>query len=391
MNRFDELDRIKTPADWKKLVIKNNFIVSKKTNMIKIKYFLAIFLIVIAVGISSLTITYTLSKSFRTWLSDCFGDNAKITDLRDLPSDVNGDTIALKQGKGRWNVENQFIGIVDDNYIYSEVYVLENDRLVKCSINQYQGNIDGQDYSFKYVSYDDRILGFDYQGCIIDILPRIIDNKVYVCINLPNNYDLAKISLETGEIEYITNDHISVNPISSPKQTNILINKSDQAWQNYNTQTGISNKVTNIDPYMHSNCVTFIDENTVITYDGSDGILLDILTDTITPLDKFPLEGTLVNIEYTDDKIIFNNVITGAKSEMERVDTLGTYCSLDYIVLFNSKDIYLYDVSYNKIIDLNCDKQMDEKLTGVSFIDKDHLLISTDKRVYILANKDINS
>lgn len=80
MNRFDELDRIKTPADWKKLVIKNNFIVSKKTNMIKIKYFLAIFLIVIAVGISSLTITYTLSKSFRTWLSDCFGDNAKITD-----------------------------------------------------------------------------------------------------------------------------------------------------------------------------------------------------------------------------------------------------------------------------------------------------------------------
>lgn len=269
--------------------------------------------------------------------------------------------------------------------------MLENDRLVKCSINQYQGNIDGQDYSFKYVSYDDRILGFNYQGCIIDILPRIIDNKVYACINLPNNYDLAKISLETGEVEYITNDHISVNPISSPKQTNILINKSDQAWQNYNTQTGISNDVTNIDPYMHSNCVTFIDENTVITYDGSDGILLDILTDTITPLDKFPLEGTLVNIEYTDDKIIFDNVITGAKSEMERVDILGTYCSLDYIVLFNSKDIYLYDISYNKIIDLNSDKQMDEKLTGVSFIDKDHLLISTDKRVYILANKDINS
>ena len=128
-----------------------------------------------------------------------------------------------------------------------------------CSINQYQGNIEGENYSFKYVRYNNRILGFDYQGCIIDVLPRIVDNKIYVCIDMDRKYDLAKVDLVTGELEYITSDHISLNPIISPNQINILINKNDQAWVNYNIETGNSNEVTNINPYMHSNCITFID------------------------------------------------------------------------------------------------------------------------------------
>lgn len=197
-----------------------------------------------------------------------------------------------------------------------------------CSINQYQGNIEGENYSFKYVRYNNRILGFDYQGCIIDVLPRIVDNKIYVCIDMDRKYDLAKVDLVTGELEYITSDHISLNPIISPNQINILINKNDQAWVNYNIETGNSNEVTNINPYMHSNCITFIDENTVITYDGNDGILLDVLKDTVTPLDNVPLEGTLVNIYDIGDKIVFTNVINGNKCEMDHIYILGTYCSL---------------------------------------------------------------
>lgn len=392
MNKFNEFNKIKTPSIWKEIIIDNDFRVSKKKREIKIKYILAISLIIIMIGTSSVGITYAFSESFRIWINERFDNAVNITDSRDLSDGTGGYTIALKQGKGRWYVEDQFIGIVDDNDFYSEVYVLENDKLVECSINYYQGNIEGQDFSFNYARYDDRILCFNYQGCIIDVLPRILDNKIYVCTDLAHKYDLAKVDLVTGELEYITNDHISVNPIASPKQTNILINKSDQAWENYNIETGIRNEVTNIDPYMHSNCITFIDENTVITYDNNNnGIILDILNDTVTPLDKFPLEGTLVNIDYTDDKIIFTNVITGIKCEMDHIFTSGTYCSLDYIVLFNEKELYLYDINHNKIVDLNNDKKMNEELVGVSIIDKEHLLISTDKRVYILANKDLNS
>lgn len=40
--------------------------------------------------------------------------------------------------------------------------------------------------------------------------------------------DIVKISMETGNYEFITDDHISVNPIASPQQMNILINKDDQ-------------------------------------------------------------------------------------------------------------------------------------------------------------------
>lgn len=160
---------------------------------------------------------------------------------------------------------------------------------------------------------------------------------------------------------------------------------------NYNIETGNSNEVTNINPYMHSNCITFIDENTVITYDGNDGILLDVLKDIVTPLDNVPLEGTLVNIYDIGDKIVFTNVINGNKCEMDHIYILGTYCSLDYVALFNNEELYLYDINHNKVVDLNNDKKLDEEIEGVSIIDKEHLLISTDKRVYILAKEYINS
>ncbi len=391
MNKFDEFDKIKTPSIWKETILANDFRVSKKKREIRIKYILAMVLVIIIITTSSIGITYALSESFRIWINECFGNNVSITDSRDLLDGINGDTIVLKQGKGSWYVEDGFIGVVDDNYFYNEVYVLENDKLVACSINQYQGNIEGENYSFKYVRYNNRILGFDYQGCIIDVLPRIVDNKIYVCIDMDRKYDLAKVDLVTGELEYITSDHISLNPIISPNQINILINKNDQAWVNYNIETGNSNEVTNINPYMHSNCITFIDENTVITYDGNDGILLDVLKDTVTPLDNVPLEGTLVNIYDIGDKIVFTNVINGNKCEMDHIYILGTYCSLDYVALFNNEELYLYDINHNKVVDLNNDKKLDEEIEGVSIIDKEHLLISTDKRVYILAKEYINS
>lgn len=76
---------------------------------------------------------------------------------------------------------------------------------------------------------------------------------------------------------------------------------------------------------------------------------------------------------------------------MDHIYILGTYCSLDYVALFNNEELYLYDINHNKVVDLNNDKKLDEEIEGVSIIDKEHLLISTDKRVYILAKEYINS
>lgn len=391
MNRFNEFDQIKTPANWIETAANANFKTTKNKRSIKVKYTFAVVLIILAVGISSLTITYALSESFRGWLNEQFGDDTIITDSKDLPGSTNKDTIALDLEKERWYIENQFIGIVDDNYMYKKVYILENDKLVECPVNEFQGDIDGNNYSFKYAKYENRIIGYDFQGCVVGVLPKVVNNMIYVTVDLSNKFDLARINLDTGKLEYITNDHISVNPIASPNQTNILINKNHQVWENYNTETGVSNVVKTIDPYMHSNVITFIDENTVVTYDeNGSGILVDVLTDTSTPLDKFPLEGTLVNIDYTDDKIIFTNIITGAVCQMDYVYTSGTYCNLNYIVLFNIDKLYLYDIDHNKVIDLNSDKKADEKLVDVLLIDDSHLFITTDKRVYILANKGLN-
>lgn len=211
----------------------------------------------------------------------------------------------------------------------------------------FEDKIEGQAYSFKYASYDNRIIGYDYQGCVIDILSMVIDNDIYVSAKLENRglSDIVKIN---KKYEFITDDHIFVNSLASPKQTNILINKNDQRWENYNLKTGEITIINNLDSYQHSNCITFIDENTIITYGDRNGILLDLITDTIKPLDKYPLEESIVNIEETDGKIKFTNVINNQECSMNYINSFGTYCSLDYAVLFDDKNVFIYDVLNNR-------------------------------------------
>ena len=100
MNKFDEFDKIKTPSIWKETILANDFRVSKKKREIRIKYILAMVLVIIIITTSSIGITYALSESFRIWINECFGNNVSITDSRDLLDGINGDTIVLKQGKG---------------------------------------------------------------------------------------------------------------------------------------------------------------------------------------------------------------------------------------------------------------------------------------------------
>ena len=159
----------------------------------------------------------------------------------------------------------------------------------------------------------------------------------------------------------------------------------------YNIETGETNLIKNIDPYMHSNCITFIDEQTVVTYDeNGHSYLINILTNEVRTLDKYPLEGTIVNIEYSDETIKLTNIITGAVSRIDYhfygTNYMGTYCSIDYLVLFNNEKLYLYDIESNQLVDLDPQKELDDQLKEVMIIDQKHLLITTDKRAYIVAN-----
>ncbi len=379
MNRFDEFKQIKTPANWIDDVAAYNFISSNKIIIIKVKYILVIISIVLAIAVSTAGVTYAIYEPFRTWLTKQLGENMKVRDV----IEILDKTV---------RVENQFIGFFDEDDNYTKLYVIENDKLIECKIKMFEGKIEGQAYSFKYASYDNRIIGYGYQGCVIDILPMIIDNDIYVSAKLENRglSDIVKINVETEKYEFITDDHISVNSLVSPKQTNILINKNDQRWENYNLKTGETTIINNLDPYQHSNCITFIDENTIITYSDRNGILLDLITDTIKPLDKYPLEGSIVNIEETDGKIKFTNVINNQECSMNYINSFGTYCSLDYAVLFDDKNVFIYDVLNNKILDLNPKIDLDEKLDSVQIIDNRYLLIITDKKAYVVASKENN-
>lgn len=75
---------------------------------------------------------------------------------------------------------------------------------------------------------------------------------------------------------------------------------------------------------------------------------------------------------------------------MNYINSFGTYCSLDYAVLFDDKNVFIYDVLNNKILDLNPKIDLDEKLDSVQIIDNRYLLIITDKKAYVVASKENN-
>ena len=173
MNKFNEFDLIKTPRNWIDEVTATNFEPTKRAKVIRIKYIFAIVLIVMTIGISSLGITYAFSDSFRTWLSQRFSSNLKISSALEFSS-INKNTPTLKLDYGHWRAENEFFGIIDEDYNFLKVFTLENEQIRECPINEYYGSIAGHEFSFKYADYQERIVAFDFNGCIYSVLPKII-------------------------------------------------------------------------------------------------------------------------------------------------------------------------------------------------------------------------
>lgn len=293
----------------------------------------------------------------------------------------------LRLDYGHWRVENEFFGMVDENDHYTKLYTLNNEEMIECDINDYLGKINNHEFSFKYVMYQNRILGFDFSGCVYNLLPKIIDNEIYVCVDINGDNNVAKISLDSNKVNFITNDNISVNPIASPNQTNILINKNNQEWVNYNLETGKTKLIKNVDPYIHNNCITFIDENNIITYDeNSKPFLINILSNEINYLDNVPLEGTVVNVEYDSNKIKFTNIINNNYLEING-SAMGSSCNSNFIVLFNDQKIILYDIEKNSVSELNYDNGLDEKLKDVMIINQSHLLVVSDQSIYLVVSE----
>lgn len=384
MNKFNEFDLIKTPKNWIDEALVPNHQPTKKT--FKIKYAYIIILIVTTISIFTLGLTYAFSSSFRTWLNEQFNNQIKISTSLDFAV-IDKANPMLRLDYGHWRVENEFFGMVDENDHYTKLYTLNNEEMIECDINDYLGKINNHEFSFKYVMYQNRILGFDFSGCVYNLLPKIIDNEIYVCVDINGDNNVAKISLDSNKVNFITNDNISVNPIASPNQTNILINKNNQEWVNYNLETGKTKLIKNVDPYIHNNCITFIDENNIITYDeNSKPCLINILSNEINYLDNVPLEGTVVNVEYDSNKIKFTNIINNNYLEING-SAMGSSCNSNFIVLFNDQKIILYDIEKNSVSELNYDNGLDEKLKDVMIINQSHLLVVSDQSIYLVVSE----
>ena len=103
-------------------------------------------------------------------MSQRFSSNLKISSALEFSS-INKNTPTLKLDYGHWRAENEFFGIIDEDYNFLKVFTLENEQIRECPINEYYGSIAGHEFSFKYADYQERIVAFDFNGCIYSVLP----------------------------------------------------------------------------------------------------------------------------------------------------------------------------------------------------------------------------
>lgn len=256
-----------------------------------------------------------------------------------------------------WYIENIFLCYEDERDQIQDVYVFQEGHFVKGEVQHVDQQFDGKDLSFDYVQFYQKIRTFHEQGLISYSLKVMHDNTMY--FHSTDN-DLYAFDLKTNKIQQITHDHKSVNSSISPQATYILINKLDEYWTIYNTNTKEERILEGWDPYAHNNEYYFLNDEQLLTYNG----MIDLKTLIKTDYPKDPLypQMSSFSYEYNDDKnkTVVWNMVTNEKKEVDMNFNYYQYSVNNnrYIILISTsyKKMAIYDFEKNKVIYVNYDQ-----------------------------------
>ena len=294
---YKKLDKIKTPEKWlyqldTAVKIEKEGQDSSEIPVVKKKgqgMRTAAILICILVFVTGITAAATSSDVFKEFLSGIFGQH-KVTEIdREQKKDAQSsnlqtpdivaesdDTIDLKENMLVAGKQESFVSEYhydkEDNEVVDCVYEVVKGGLRKLEPVQFQGNYDGKQFSFEYVTVGSEIYGFNYSDNIFEVFHYLNGDTVYAALyqmNADNEIKkecIAALNLKTGEVTKLSGDKMICNFVMSPGGKVILCNhRSDGYWSVFDLAEKTEKRVDKIDGYAHTDEIEFFDDYHILT------------------------------------------------------------------------------------------------------------------------------
>lgn len=365
-------------------------------------------------------ITATASEVFRGWLTGIFGER-EITKVdlgledepADLPADKNSH-LSLGEDMEIYGRTESFVCQYHmkeaDAMIVDKLYSIQNDGLKKMEMKRFQGDYDGVEFSFEYAVINKEIYGCNLEGAIYNVFHYMDGGTAYVDLGVTKDDIfvkgcIARVDLNTGEVEKLTDDKTIGNMIMSPNGKVILINyRSDGYWAAFDIASRKERKIKEIDGYARTNHIVFQDDYHVLTYgiseEGEEGMpgtkVIDLRTGQRTasykgcgeynPAWLYEQEGDKLTIQHIDGTSYIE--IEGVKGYPVPVSSWG-----DYVLLKDAADekapYYLCNLKKKAYMTIAPPSGLKENVEIYLAAKEEKILLTDGKDAYLVDIRDI--
>ena len=252
----------------------------------------AVLLCIVILGMS-VSVLATASDAFREWLFDMFSGH-EVTELNiggadgtkegsgetsqpDIPADEN-HRISLKDnmlvfGDKETVVAETYYDDKTENVRIGRIYGVQGNGLKELPVHSFQGEYDGVPFSFEYAICHQEIHGFNLEGAINEVFSYFDGKSVYLQLSDDGeDYKecIAKLNLETGEMEKLSGDNVYADCTMSPGGKVILCNyRADGYWTVFDLKEKTEKKIEAINAYARGDEIEFLDDTTILTF-GED-------------------------------------------------------------------------------------------------------------------------
>ncbi len=317
----------------------------------------AVLLCIVILGMS-ISVLATASDAFREWLFDMFSGH-EVTELNiggadgtkegsgetsqpDIPADEN-HRISLKDnmlvfGDKETVVAETYYDDKTENVRIGRIYGVQGNGLKELPVHSFQGEYDGVPFSFEYAICHQEIHGFNLEGAINEVFSYFDGKSVYLQLSDDGeDYKecIAKLNLETGEMEKLSGDNVYADCTMSPGGKVILCNyRADGYWTVFDLKEKTEKKIEAINAYARGDEIEFLDDTTILTFGEDlvektdDGIRtqaqtckVDLRTGQV--LETYPGYGEADmewNSSVKKNTLELTNIVTGETFSIERAD-----------------------------------------------------------------------
>lgn len=381
---------------------------------------------VLGMGISALAMA---SDAFRKWMKEMFSghevtelsignperENAEASteSLPDIPVDKN-HRISLKDDMVVWG--NRETVVAETHYdkkkeqiICDRVYRVQGNGLKKLTIHSYDGNYDGKPFSFEYVVVHQEIFGFNLEGAIGEVFGYVNaeDRSIYVKLldDKGKQYKecIAKINLDTFEMEKLSGDQMYADCMISPGGTKMLcLYRTDNNASVLDLKTKKEKALAAVNGISRTDEIEFTDDNTILTYGDYVDEVRDGTTYSQQQIRRVDLSTGEVTGTYTGigdismewesirgKPLTLRNIVTGDTFAIENTDEEIHFLkkSGDYALFGNKEEntsYFIANLSSQKSMEIDVPKEIYHQVEIYLAGDEKKLLIVGGAEGYIV-------